>query len=139
MRIKHITPVFVEAIPNHIENGKLYISDTYDIAIHKCCCGCGEEVVTPLSPVDWQYENGSKGVSLYPSIGNWSYQCKSHYIIRNGEVVWAASMSQAQINRVQQRDIADKQQYIAQRNAESGSLFGLLHRLWTKIKDFFVK
>ena len=39
-----ITPVFVDFIPDHVEQGKIYISETYHTAIHKCCCGCGEEV-----------------------------------------------------------------------------------------------
>lgn len=132
MRIKHITPVMVEFIPEHIENGQLYISDAYELAIHKCCCGCGEEVVTPLSPVDWQYTVTSKGVSLYPSIGNWKYQCKSHYFIRNSGVVWAKGMSEAQIRKVEQRDIADKQRYIKERNISRRSGWGASIWNWFK-------
>ncbi len=30
----------------------LYISIPYVTAAHKCPCGCGEEIVTPLSPTD---------------------------------------------------------------------------------------
>ena len=41
---------FVEFIPEDIKEQTLYISIAYCTAVHKCCCGCGREVVTPLSP-----------------------------------------------------------------------------------------
>ena len=53
MKIAHR---FVEFIPDQIEEGILYISIEYCTAIHKCICGCGNEVVTPLSPTDWELE-----------------------------------------------------------------------------------
>jgi len=45
---------FVEFIPAKPEEGILYISIEYKTATHLCACGCGERVVTPLSPVDWK-------------------------------------------------------------------------------------
>lgn len=116
MKSQKINPVFVEFIPEHVEDETLYISDEYNIAVHLCCCGCSEKVVTPLSPVDWQYKKGPNGVSLSPSIGNWDYGCRSHYVIRNNSVIWANDMSDAKIKMVKQRDYEDKQTYIAQRN-----------------------
>ena len=43
--MKYITlnPKFVDKIPEIIENGNIYISIPFNIAIHKCCCGCGNE------------------------------------------------------------------------------------------------
>ena len=116
MRVRSVTPVFVEFIPDHIEEGTLYISEPYQTAIHKCCCGCGEEVVTPFSPADWRLVKGDKGVSLTPSIGNWNYKCKSHYFISNNQILWAGQMSSQQIKQVQKRDVQDKQSYIAHVN-----------------------
>ncbi len=116
MTIQRITPVFVEFIPENIEQGKLYISETYQTAIHRCCCGCGEEVVTPLSPADWQLQKGVNTVSLFPSIGNWNYKCQSHYFINNNKIVWAGKFNQRQIQAVQERDRAVKQRYIEGRN-----------------------
>jgi hypothetical protein len=43
---------FVEFMPEVIEEGVLYISVEYCTSVHKCACGCGNEVVTPLSPTD---------------------------------------------------------------------------------------
>ncbi len=74
---------FVEFIPDRIEDGLLYISVQYCTAIHKCVCGCGNEVVTPLSPTDWRLTFDGISISLYPSIGNWNFDCQSHYWIKN--------------------------------------------------------
>jgi hypothetical protein len=67
---KTLTHEFVEFIPDAIEEGKIYVSIGYATAIHKCACGCGREVVTPLSPTDWKLIFDGKTVSLDPSIGN---------------------------------------------------------------------
>ena len=41
---------FVKAIPAELEERTLYASMDYATVAHKCCCGCGREVVTPLRP-----------------------------------------------------------------------------------------
>jgi Family of unknown function (DUF6527) len=79
---------FVEFLPEKLEAGTLYISMQYATASHKCCCGCGRDVVTPISPTDWQLMFDGKTISLKPSIGNWSYPCRSHYWIKGNRVVW---------------------------------------------------
>jgi len=80
---------FVEFIPDELEDGILYISLKYCTAIHKCVCGCGNEVVTPISPTDWLLSFDGKTISLYPSIGNWNFKCRSHYWITNNEIILA--------------------------------------------------
>ncbi len=119
MKAKQIQPVFVQYIPEHLETGKLYISKEFRTALHKCCCGCGEEVVTPLSPADWKLKEGRGTVSLSPSIGNWSLPCKSHYFIHQNQVVWAEQFSASKIKRVKERDRKDKQRYINQKNSSA--------------------
>lgn len=99
MKQAFLRPQFVEFIPEHLEEGVLYISQRYRTATHLCCCGCGEEVVTPLAPTDWSLQVVNGAATLHPSIGNWSFACRSHYWIRNGKVVWAASMSRQEIER----------------------------------------
>jgi len=142
MKIDQITPIFVEFIPNDVEQGKLYISEMYQTAIHKCCCGCGEEVVTPLSPVDWQVRKGTHGVSLHPSIGNWNYKCQSHYIISNNKVIWANKFSQQQILAVQRRDKIAKQTYIENKNIQltrpDTEHSSLLSKIYRFIKSLFL-
>lgn len=40
-----LTPVFIELIPDVLEQGKLYVSKKYGCSIHLCACGCGEKTV----------------------------------------------------------------------------------------------
>jgi hypothetical protein len=57
-------------------------------------------------------------VSLYPSVGNWKYACKSHYWIRQNRVIDAAPMDALEIEAVQQRDRQDRDRYISRVNAQ---------------------
>lgn len=116
MKNQIIRPEFVESAPKQLSDGVIYISDRFRTALHKCCCGCGKEVVTPLNSAGWSYflENGK--VTLKPSIGNWSFPCKSHYLIIRSQVVWASTMSDRQIAQVKTRDARDQQAYIARCN-----------------------
>lgn len=84
--MKTIQHRFVEFIPDKIEEGIIYISIEYCTAIHLCICGCGNEVVTPLSPTDWSIEFDGETISLSPSIGNWNFKCKSHYFITKNKI-----------------------------------------------------
>lgn len=111
-----IKPRLVEFIPTHLEDGVLYVSEKYQTAIHKCCCGCGQEVVTPLSSAQWQVRIVGEKVTLYPSIGNWNSKCKSHYWIKKNRIVWADSMTESQIRQVKKRDHHDLQKLINDSN-----------------------
>lgn len=133
MKNASIKPVFVDIIPDRLEEGILYICERYNTAIHKCCCGCGEEVVTPLTPADWSVRKSGETVSLMPSIGNWSFVCKSHYYIHQNQVIWAAEFSKKQIERVRKRDKADKKAYIKTVNSQKSSktkIKALLSKIW---------
>jgi Family of unknown function (DUF6527) len=114
--IHQIIPQFVEFIPENLVIGYIYISERYSTAIHLCCCSCGEEVVTPLSQGEWRLRRDGDKISLWPSIGNWNFTCRSHYIIRNNRIEWAENMTSAQIRAVQARDIRDKARQIKASN-----------------------
>lgn len=102
---------FVEFIPDTLEEDTLYVSIAFATAVHKCCCGCGSEVTTPISPTDWQLIFDGRSVSLQPSIGNWSLTCRSHYWIRRDEVVWAPAWSKEQIDSGRIQDHRAKREY----------------------------
>ena len=87
--MKKLNPEFVEFIPDSLEMGKLYISMKYATAVHLCICGCKNEVVTPFSKNDWKLIYDGDSVTLTPSIGNWSFKCKSHYWIRKNKILIA--------------------------------------------------
>lgn len=104
MRQIALSHTFVEQIPESLSDGVLYISTSYAIVVHLCCCGCQVEVVTPLSPTDWKLSFDGETISLFPSIGNWGMPCESHYWVRDGEVIWSRKLSVAQIARVREKD-----------------------------------
>lgn len=111
VRIKHEV---MDSIPEILQANTLYVTLDRDVAGHLCACGCGREVITPLSPTDWSVSFDRRGVSLSPSIGNWAFPCRSHYFIRDGAVVWARDMSNKSIAQGRQRDKARKQRYYEQ-------------------------
>lgn len=102
---------FVEIIPDTVEDGVLYISLKYCTAIHKCVCGCGNEVVTPISPTDWKLIFDGKTVSLSPSIGNWNFNCQSHYWIKRNEIVYAREWDKVEIQFGRTNDKKRKEKY----------------------------
>lgn len=108
MTIKSLTPQFVESFPQKLEPGELYLAMEFATAAHLCACGCGNKVITPFSPTDWQMSFDGETVSLKPSIGNWSFKCRSHYWVRSGRIEWAGDMSQAAINAGRKRDAEAK-------------------------------
>jgi hypothetical protein len=106
-RFKH---QFVEFIPEELQDGMLYVSMRFATVAHLCACGCRTKVVTPLKPTDWKLTFDGKTITVDPSIGNWSFPCRSHYWIRNNRVQWAEDWSQSRIdaNRVRDRWAKDK-------------------------------
>ena len=103
-RTKHLEFEFVESFPDVLEQGKLYISMPFATATHKCCCGCGHQVVTPISPKRWTLTYDGESVSLSPSIGNWNFPCQSHYWIRHNRIDWADQWSQERIEAGRDHD-----------------------------------
>jgi hypothetical protein len=101
---------FVEFIPEHLLEGVLYVSMVYATASHLCCCGCGQKVVTALSPTDWQLTFDGRSISLHPSIGNWNFPCLSHYWITRSSIRWAPSGPGEQVPESQVRIRSGKKQ-----------------------------
>jgi hypothetical protein len=122
MKISH---KFVHSIPEVIDDNTIYISIKYKTAIHKCACGCGEEVVTPLSPSGWSLNYNGKSISLSPSIGNWSFDCRSHYWIQNDTIKWAGDISKSTSKKIIKRDSDDIIKTYKDKS------------FWSKLKDLF--
>lgn len=93
-------------MPRDIEDDVLYISIEFDVAKHKCPCGCGDIIVTSFSPARWRLIYDGESVSLEPSIGNWSHACRSHYYITHDKVVWLSAISKEMATNVAENDNA---------------------------------
>lgn len=115
MRLSSIKHEFVEFVPAELAEGVLYISIPYTTAVHKCACGCGNKVVTPISPAAWHLIFDGDTVSLRPSIGNWNFGCRSHYWIKSNQIRWAAMWTDKQIAAGRMRDDRERGLYFARR------------------------
>jgi len=116
LRIIKLEHRFVQYIPDQLEPGVLYISMEYATAAHSCACGCGLQVITPFTPTDWKLTYDGETVSLWPSIGNWNFRCRSHYIIRQSLVILAEPWVNKEIESGRQRDRKRKKKYYDQKN-----------------------
>lgn len=82
-----IKPVFVDELPSLRMQDEIYISRERNVSEHVCLCGCGGTVVMPLNydlfpATNWKLVEEANGtVSFIGSVGNYQFDCKSHYII----------------------------------------------------------
>lgn len=127
MRSDSITPSYVEFIPADLDQGVLYVSERFRTASHKCACGCGLTVVTPLRSDKWRLVDKGGVVSLRPSIGNWSFPCQSHYWIRNNSIEWSYKFSRDMVEANRSSDALATERYLKSRLT-----------IWQRIKRFFL-
>jgi hypothetical protein len=96
-RVRSIRHEFVDQVPRQMRARTLYISIAHGTCLHACLCGCGVEVVTPLSPRSWALTYDGETVSLWPSVGSRQLPCRSHYIIRRSRVLWEPQFSPREV------------------------------------------
>ena len=139
MRVNSVEHEFVEFAPSELRQGVVYISIEYATVFHLCACGCGNKVVTPLSPAEWQLTFDGESVSLSPSIGNWEFPCQSHYWIRRNQIRWAGPWSAEKIEAGRRRDAQDLEEcFGSQANAESLSTQAVpKRRLLSRVRGYF--
>jgi hypothetical protein len=105
---------FVEYIPEHLEQGVIYIAAEFGAVMHLCLEGCGERISTPLSPAQWALTFDGETISLWPSVGNWDLPCRSHYIIRKNHIIWAGQWSDEAIKAGGQDDRLAAERHFAE-------------------------
>lgn len=88
--MKKLKLEFVEWMPDRIDEGILYITMKYHTVVHKCPCGCENNVVTSITPKSWLLTYDGDSISLSPSISNVHLKCRSHYWIKNSEIKFAS-------------------------------------------------
>lgn len=106
---------FVDTIPDEISNGEIFISIRYKTAVHKCVCGCNNEVVTPISPTDWQLTFDGQSISLSPSIGNWNFQCRSHYWIIKNKIIHSTKWTDEMVEYGRKIDVRRKRKFFSKK------------------------
>jgi hypothetical protein len=121
VKVQEFEIEFVEFVPADLADGVLYISMQYATASHRCACGCGHRVVTPIGPADWRLTFDGT-VTLSPSIGNGQIDCRSHYFIRSNRVLWASPMTDEMTQIASERDRRD----LLMRHAASRPWWGKL-------------
>jgi len=89
MKVQRLRTVEVDQMPAVKEEGILYVSRRFELAIHLCACGCGGEAVTPIDRMQpcWQLTDDPNGPTLRPSIGHQHWACRSHYFVTDGAIV----------------------------------------------------
>src|SRR5271156_5552137 len=122
MRQESFKHQFVELIPEELQDAMLYVSMRFATVSHLCACGCRTKVVTPLKPTDWKLTFDGKTITLDPSIGNWSFPCRSHYWISKNRVRWAEDWSQSRIDANKAHDLWEKEKYSRADEAATPSL-----------------
>lgn len=149
MRLRH---EFVDYIPEQLDDSVLYVSVRFGTVVHRCACGCGDEVVTPLGPAEWRLTYDGRTISLAPSIGNWSFRCRSHYWVDEGRVRWARGFSEDEVALVRQEARRRRMGYYRTRRRgltrgfpgtgdDRGlkswiwKIFGALGRVWRRGKE----
>jgi hypothetical protein len=136
---------FVDYIPEVLKDGIIYVSIKFATATHKCCCGCGNEVVTPISRTGWTLSFDGETISLDPSIGNWSFACRSHYWIRRNRVKWAPAWSGERIAAGRAYEAIEKERHLGSAGKEPVQSTGSPQReakapkqgSWQRVKEFF--
>lgn len=108
----HLEHVFVDSLPEQLDEQTLYVCIPYATVAHRCVCGCENEVVTPLGRADWTLSYDGEAVSLSPSVGSWSLPCRSHYVIKRNEARWARSWTTDEVETGRSQDRHDRERTI---------------------------
>jgi hypothetical protein len=126
---------FVEYIPETLAEGTVYVSIPFATVVHKCVCGCGKEVVTPLTPTDWKLIFDGDTISLDPSIGNWSFDCQSHYWITKNRVRWSYQWTKGEVERSRAQDRLAKRRAFEEPQTEAKATVDqdLKNGFWRKV------
>jgi len=124
----------VHYMPKDLEPGVLYVSEEFGTAAHLCACGCGSKIRTPLGPTEWSFKETTEGPTLFPSVGNWQQPCRSHYLIRTGQVIWANSWTFEQVKAGRAAEELRRKNYYDNLYSQNNGVF---KRVWNWIKGLF--
>lgn len=124
----------VHYMPRDLEPQVLYVSEEFNTAAHLCACGCRTKVRTPLGPTEWSVEADASGPTLWPSVGNWQLPCRSHYVIRRGDVVWCEAWTAEEVAGGRAAEEQRRQAYYVDLPTHVNGVF---RRLWDRLRSLF--
>ena len=78
MKQSALTHQFVHYIPADLAEGILYVSLTYNTAVHRCACGCGEQGRHPHHPSRLAALLRRRGSITHPVDRELGLPCRSH-------------------------------------------------------------
>lgn len=119
----------VQYMPKALEPGILYFAEEYGAAAHLCACGCGTKIRTPIAPTEWAIYEGTKGVTVRPSVGNWQHPCRSHYLITDGVIDWRDEWTEEEVLTGRKREAVRRAKYYESKEATQEDQ-GFFRRLW---------
>ncbi|HEU4608271.1 MAG TPA: DUF6527 family protein, partial [Chitinophagaceae bacterium] len=90
------------------EGGWLYLITRYAAQQKRGRIKYGNKVVTPII---LRLTFDGKSVSLYPSVGNWNFPCKSNYWIKKNVIEHSYSWSYKEIENERKKDSNRKTNY----------------------------
>lgn len=114
----------VRFMPKELSPGVLYVSEEFGTAAHLCPCGCRSKVRTPLGPTEWTFADSPAGPTLFPSVGNWQLECRSHYVVEEGDIIWCAPWTPQQIAAGRVREDDRRRAYYDALYRRRGGLLG---------------
>ena len=122
----------IKFLPKELDEGILYVSKKFGVAGHLCPCGCGNKVITPLDSFEWKLKVKKGKPSLFPSIGNWQLDCKSHYWIINGQIEWSEQWSEKEIVEGNKREEIYRNMYFEERDKKR-KIWSILRKILKQI------
>jgi hypothetical protein len=90
--------VVVADIPDEVGPGLLYLigeRGKHWLAVMQCPCGCREPIhlgLTGTSP-RWAVSGSTRAPTLSPSVHR-TVECRSHFFLRQGQVIWCRNRGQ---------------------------------------------
>ncbi|EBW1603712.1 hypothetical protein CLF39_25720, partial [Salmonella enterica subsp. enterica serovar Kottbus] len=124
----------VERIPQDMAHTVVYHTEEFELAGLLCACGCGHRVIL-LVPDGHQVWNEGGYATISPSVGVLDAPCRSHYVIKRGNVEMLPAFSAASASEIMRKQVARH----AARDARpmpwwvraKTAVLGGLSRIWT--------
>lgn len=95
----------VDRIPKQMEQGVVYHTEEFELAGLLCAYGCGHRITLIVPDSHRVWDDGGYA-TIQPSVGVFDAPCKSHYVIRAGNVGWLPAFSDSSATKIMQAQIA---------------------------------